>query len=289
MIFPFDPDIRRASTIPARLYVDPVYLELERERVFAHTWQFAARRNRSAETGSFFTARDRQRVRSSSLRDGDTLRGFYNVCLHRAGTRRARVRQATDAAVQVSRMDLHARRASCCARRRWTASSVSRRTTCGLRPVAVATWGPLVFVESRRHGPAARRNARGHSRIAWRRSTASRCATSCARSTSSPATGRSTSTTTSRDITSPWCTRRCTRRSTTTATASSRSAIRRFSTRRSGRRCGRRPLNGSTIRPRPKVAEAVYGWLFPNIMLNVYLGQMQTNVVLPRVARSHAW
>ena len=29
------------------------------------------------------------------------------------------------------------------------------------------------------------------------------------------------------------------------------------------------------------VGEAVYGWLFPNIMLNVYMGQMQTNVVLP--------
>ena len=30
-----------------------------------------------------------------------------------------------------------------------------------------------------------------------------------------------------------------------------------------------------------KVPEAVYAWLFPNMMLNVYLGQMQTNVVLP--------
>jgi choline monooxygenase len=30
-----------------------------------------------------------------------------------------------------------------------------------------------------------------------------------------------------------------------------------------------------------KVPEAVYAWLFPNTMLNVYLGQMQTNVVLP--------
>ena len=29
------------------------------------------------------------------------------------------------------------------------------------------------------------------------------------------------------------------------------------------------------------VPEAVYLWIFPNIMLNVYLGQMQTNVVLP--------
>jgi choline monooxygenase len=29
------------------------------------------------------------------------------------------------------------------------------------------------------------------------------------------------------------------------------------------------------------VAEAVYVWLFPNVMLNVYMGQMQTNVVVP--------
>jgi len=28
--------------------------------------------------------------------------------------------------------------------------------------------------------------------------------------------------------------------------------------------------------------QAQYYWLFPNVMLNVYLGQMQTNVVLPR-------
>jgi choline monooxygenase len=29
------------------------------------------------------------------------------------------------------------------------------------------------------------------------------------------------------------------------------------------------------------VGEAVYVWLFPNVMLNVYMGQMQTNLVLP--------
>jgi choline monooxygenase len=29
------------------------------------------------------------------------------------------------------------------------------------------------------------------------------------------------------------------------------------------------------------IPEAVYGWIFPNIMLNIYMGQMQTNVVLP--------
>ena len=84
MIFPFDPDIRRASTIPSRLYIDPVYLELERERVFAHTWQLVGRLEQVAESGQFFTV-DVGNDAIVVLRDGDTLRSFYNVCLHRAG------------------------------------------------------------------------------------------------------------------------------------------------------------------------------------------------------------
>ena len=37
----------------------------------------------------------------------------------------------------------------------------------------------------------------------------------------------------------------------------------------------------ATIRRDTDQPEAVYVWLFPNVMLNVYLGQMQTNVVIP--------
>src|SRR3954451_7731247 len=84
LVFPFDPNIERASTIPARLYNDPVYLELERERIFAHTWQLVGRAEQVAESGQFFTAE----VGNDAivvLRDGDMLRGFYNICLHRAG------------------------------------------------------------------------------------------------------------------------------------------------------------------------------------------------------------
>jgi choline monooxygenase len=84
LIFPFDPDISRASTIPARLYNDPVYLELERERIFANTWQLVGRADQAAEHGAFFTAE----IGNDSvvvLRDGDVLRAFHNVCLHRAG------------------------------------------------------------------------------------------------------------------------------------------------------------------------------------------------------------
>jgi choline monooxygenase len=39
---------------------------------------------------------------------------------------------------------------------------------------------------------------------------------------------------------------------------------------------------GRRLRPEDtEVAEALYVWLFPNVMLNVFMGQMQTNAVLP--------
>jgi choline monooxygenase len=84
LVFPFDPNIERASTVPARVYNDPVFLELERERIFARTWQLVGRVDDVREHGQFFTAQ----VGNDPivvLRDGATLRAFYNVCLHRAG------------------------------------------------------------------------------------------------------------------------------------------------------------------------------------------------------------
>jgi choline monooxygenase len=36
-----NPDIRRAATLPAGVYYDPRWYELQRERVFARTWQYA--------------------------------------------------------------------------------------------------------------------------------------------------------------------------------------------------------------------------------------------------------
>jgi len=84
LVFPFDPDITRASTIPARLYNDPVYLELERERIFAHTWQLVGRTEQLSDVGSYFTAEVGHDA-IVVLRDTAGLRGFYNICLHRAG------------------------------------------------------------------------------------------------------------------------------------------------------------------------------------------------------------
>ncbi|MGH7583586.1 MAG: Rieske 2Fe-2S domain-containing protein, partial [Gemmatimonadales bacterium] len=84
LIFPFDADIRRAATIPSRLYVDPLYLALEAEKIFGRTWQLVGRVDQVDEPGRYLTAEigDEAIV---VVRDGDTLRGFHNICLHRAG------------------------------------------------------------------------------------------------------------------------------------------------------------------------------------------------------------
>jgi choline monooxygenase len=144
LVFPFDPNIERASTVPARVYNDPVFLELERERIFARTWQLVGRTDEVREHGQFFTAQ----VGNDPivvLRDGETVRGFYNVCLHRAGP----VAQGCG-----KRNTLQ------CRYHGWTYSldgtlkrapemeGVQRFSPdeMHLVPVQVATWGALVFV-----------------------------------------------------------------------------------------------------------------------------------------------
>jgi choline monooxygenase len=83
-IFSFNPDIRFAETLPSRLYTDPVYLALEEEKIFGRTWQLVGRTADVAEPGAYLTAEigDEAIV---VVRDGEVLRGFHNICLHRAG------------------------------------------------------------------------------------------------------------------------------------------------------------------------------------------------------------
>jgi choline monooxygenase len=82
--FSFDLDIERAATIPARLYTDPVVLALEQERVFGRTWQLVGHADDVRAHGQYFTSE----VAGEAVvvvRDEGRLRGFHNICLHRAG------------------------------------------------------------------------------------------------------------------------------------------------------------------------------------------------------------
>jgi choline monooxygenase len=277
LVFPFDPIIARASTIPARLYNDPVYLELERERIFAHTWQLVGRTDQVTEHGQFFTAA----VGNDAivvLRDRETLRGFYNVCLHRAGP----VAQGCG-----KRNTLQ------CRYHGWTydlegtlirapeMQGVERFDPAEMHlvPIQVATWGPLVFANldgkapplaevledvPRRVAPFRCEEMRYVMRKEW-------------------------------DIACNW------KIYVDNYLEGYHLPVvhpglhkeldydnykvephRYFSIQHAPLRAVHGGNPDRKYDPaKTDVGEAVYVWLFPNMMLNVYMGQMQTNVVIP--------
>ena len=77
-------DIARDRTPPAAFYTDPAVLDAELRGVFARSWQLAGHAGRLAQDGDFFTVR----IGAEPLllvNDAGTIRGFFNVCRHRAG------------------------------------------------------------------------------------------------------------------------------------------------------------------------------------------------------------
>ena len=277
LVFPFDPNIARASTIPARLYNDPVYLELERERVFAHTWQLVGRLEQVAQSGQFFTAE----VGNDAivvLRDGETLRGFYNICLHRAGPVASGCgkRQTLQCRYHgwTYRLDGSLLRAP-----EMEGTENFRPDDMRLIPVQVATWGPLVFANLDGKAPPLaemledipNRVAPFHCeqmRYVMRKQWDVACnwkvyVDNYLEGYHLPVVHPGLHKELDYDQYKVEPHRYY---------SIQHAPIRRMPTASTGRR----------LRPEDTdVAEALYVWLFPNVMLNVFMGQMQTNAVLP--------
>jgi choline monooxygenase len=137
--------LARASTMPKRYYLDPAILEAEKERVFGRTWQLVARGDELQRIGDFVpvTVVDEPIVITHGV-DGK-LRAFYNVCRHRAGQ------------VALTRGN---RKSLQCRYHGWTYGLDGTLRACpemeetedfrkedfGLMPVRVDRWGPFVFV-----------------------------------------------------------------------------------------------------------------------------------------------
>ena len=84
--FEHDPDLRRAHTPPARLYFDPEVLAAERELIFGRTWQLVGQKDQLDAPGRFACAEVAGTEAGIVVtREGDDLRGFHNICLHRGG------------------------------------------------------------------------------------------------------------------------------------------------------------------------------------------------------------
>jgi phenylpropionate dioxygenase-like ring-hydroxylating dioxygenase large terminal subunit len=87
VLFEIDPDIRVARTLPARVYSDPEIFRLQRERVFARTWQYAGHDDLVKVAGQVhpFTllpgALDEPLLLTRDQKD--ELHCLSNVCTHR--------------------------------------------------------------------------------------------------------------------------------------------------------------------------------------------------------------
>jgi choline monooxygenase len=147
-VLQFDPDrpLERAETIPSAWYFDNEIAELERQAVFGDTWQVVGRAGQVVEPGSFLTA-DVAGEPILVVRDEEgVLRAFYNVCRHRA----ARVATEPEGRAKKLRCRYHGWTYDLTGRLRGTPEFDGvvdfRREDNGLTPIAVATWGPLVCV-----------------------------------------------------------------------------------------------------------------------------------------------
>jgi choline monooxygenase len=145
-LFDADLPLARARTIPSLWYFDAEIYAAECRAVFGNTWQLAGRLDQLREPGSFCTT-DIAGEPALVVRDQDgVLRAFSNVCRHRAA------RVAEDACGRTSKLR--------CPYHGWTYDLAGRlrgapefegveefrREENGLPALAVDTCGPLVWV-----------------------------------------------------------------------------------------------------------------------------------------------
>ena len=79
----YDAIATRSHSINTRCYLDPKFLEVEREHIFQRSWQFLCHTEKLREPGSYVTTSiEGQSVVAMRGQDGE-LKAFYNVCKHR--------------------------------------------------------------------------------------------------------------------------------------------------------------------------------------------------------------
>jgi choline monooxygenase len=76
--------LEKAATPPASWYIDPRVHGLERQTVFARSWQVVGRTEQLREPGQYVTATIAGEPILVVRGNDQVLRGFYNVCRHHA-------------------------------------------------------------------------------------------------------------------------------------------------------------------------------------------------------------
>jgi choline monooxygenase len=144
----FDPalPLARARTLPGTVYTAPEIAAAEQRAVFASSWQCVGRVDQVAEPGRYLTFEVAGEPIVVVRGEDGVLRAFSNVCRHRA----ARVMPEPCGHATRLRCRYHGWTYDLAGRLRgipeWDGVEEFRREDHGLPPVAVDTWGPLVFV-----------------------------------------------------------------------------------------------------------------------------------------------
>ena len=153
----YDPDapLERASTIPADWYTDERILALERESVFAGSWQVAGRVDQLNDPGSFVSCELPAGEPVVVVRGGDgVLRAFFNVCQHHA----AAVVTEPFGSARVLRCPYHGWTYGLDGELKGTPDFAGvcdfDRAAHGLVPLAVDAWERWVFVRVNASGPS---------------------------------------------------------------------------------------------------------------------------------------
>ena len=80
-----DSEVSRAWSLPAHFYTDAEVFAAEKEKIFSRTWQVVGHRSQLTNPGDYFTTELQGEPLLLVRGAQGELRGFYNVCRHRAG------------------------------------------------------------------------------------------------------------------------------------------------------------------------------------------------------------
>lgn len=144
-LYDADAVLAHARTIPKEWYVDARVAARERRTLFGGGWLAVGRIDQVARPGDYFTAEVAGEPIVIVRDDLGTLRGFFNVCRHRA----VRVAEGECGHATRFRCRYHGWTYDLAGRLRgvpeFDGVEGFRREDNGLVPLAVEAWGPLLF------------------------------------------------------------------------------------------------------------------------------------------------
>ncbi|HEX7931445.1 MAG TPA: aromatic ring-hydroxylating dioxygenase subunit alpha, partial [Sphingomicrobium sp.] len=144
---------RGSDPLPVTRYTSPDFARLERERMWPHVWQFAAREEDIPDAGDYIVFENAGRSWLVTRQEDGSVRAFHNVCLHRG-----RKLRTEDGNADTFTCPFHGFS--------WNADGSFRQMPCSwdfkhlsneklqLPEAEVAHWGGYIFLREEKGGPS---------------------------------------------------------------------------------------------------------------------------------------